>query len=317
MEFFNEFFQNPVNTVIERPLESFIYFLVYLALYWIIRDQLYSYLQRLHEVLKNSSMIIYETSKSIFQRATKAFGIGVENEKPVDFGSDKTKAKSRYVSAVIFTFILIPINIWMLGSFLDVFPNLRSSVFPNSELLYSLKASHIVAMAIVIVETFLGWGYYVSEKNAHTYFKWFCLIFFGGLWIVETYTWFQLSYMITGIDGITIMNPAEGTVWEGFFDGFLLLTGAALTFFEFLLGYYTAKYREDFGSLHIMAGLARVASYFQSIAYFISAAVIFVLSTIFYVASYMLIALRWVIQLIMILAKFIFEKIGFKKEEFS
>ena len=260
---------DPVNTLIDNPLETFIYFLIYLAFYMIVRDQLYTFIDNLHSYLKKSAITIYNTSKDVFRLATQAFGLGVTNEKPIDFRSEKTIAKSRYVSAVLFTCILIPINVWMLGSFLEVFPNLRSSVFPNSELLYSLKASHMVAIAIVIVETFLGWGYYISEKNEHTFFKWFCLLFFGGLWLVETYTWFQLSYMLTGIDGITIMNPAEGTFWEQFFDGFLLLTGAALTFFEFLLGFYTAKYREDFGSLHILAELARVASYFQSFALFI------------------------------------------------
>ena len=175
MEFFNEFFRNPVNTVIERPLESFIYFLAYLAIYIIIKEQLYAYLDSLHNVLKRTSLVIYDTCKSIFNKATKAFGIGVDNEKPVDFGSEKTIAKSRYIAAFIFTCILIPINIFMLGEFLTASDSMDTPAFGESEALYFIKIAHIVALAIVVVETFLGWGYYIAERNAHTFFKWLCI----------------------------------------------------------------------------------------------------------------------------------------------
>ena len=317
MEFLNSFFQNPVNTAIERPLESFIYFLIYLASYIIVKEQLYSYIDSLHDVLKRTSYVIFNTCKAIFNRATNAFGIGVDNDKPVDFGSEKTIAKSRYIAAFLFTCILIPINIFMLGEFLTSSENMDIAAFGSIEALDSIKIAHIVALAIVVVETFLGWGFYVAEKNAHTFFKWFCLIFFAGLWFVETYTWYQLSYMITGYEDSALYNPAAGSAWEGFLDGFLMLTGAALTFFEFLLGYYQAKYREDFGSLHIMAGLSRVASYIQSIGFFLVSLILFLTTGIFYITSYMLVGFKWVIQFIMIIAKFIFEKLGSKKEPFN
>ncbi len=317
MEFLNEFFRNPVNTVIERPLESFIYFLAYLALYIIIKEQLYAYLDSLHNVLKRTSLVIYDTCKSIFNKATKAFGIGVDNEKPVDFGSEKTIAKSRYIAAFIFTCILIPINIFMLGEFLTASDSMDTPAFGESEALYFIKIAHIVALAIVVVETFLGWGYYIAERNAHTFFKWLCIVFFAGLWFVETYTWYQLSYMITGDEDSILFNPAVGSAWEGFLDGFLMLTGASLTFFEFVLGYYTAKYREEFGSLHIMAGLARIASYIQSIGFFLGSLILFLITGIFYISSYMLVGLKWIIQFVMIIAKFIFEKFGSKKESFD
>tara|TARA_Y100001970_G_scaffold290516_1_gene424524 strand:+ start:1071 stop:2024 length:954 start_codon:yes stop_codon:yes gene_type:complete len=313
MEFLKAFFSDPVSVAMEYPVETLIYFILYLVLYMIIRDQIYRYINRLHTVLKNSSLIVYDRSKKVFSDATSAWTVGVKRELPIDFGTDKTIAKSRYVAAVLFTCILIPINIWMLGTFLDIFEPLRTRVFPNSELLYGIKSSHVVALAIVVVETFMGWGYYVSEKNAYTFFKWFCLIFFGGLWFVETYTWYTLSDQVTGIS--VINNPVEGTFWEKFFDGFLLLTGAALTFFEFLLGYFSAQYREQFGSLHIMATLSRVGSYFQSLAYFIASLIIFLLSASMYILSYVLVVARWIIQLVMILAKFIFTKLGFEKDK--
>ena len=317
MEFLSTFFQNPINTVIERPLESFIYFLIYLAIYIIVKEQLYSYLDSLHDVLKRTSLVIFDTCKTIFNRATKAFGIGVDNEKPVEFGSEKIIAKSRYLAAFLFTCILIPINIFMLGEFLTASNSMDAAAFGDNEALYFIKIAHIVAIAIVIVETFLGWGYYVAERNAHTFFKWLCIIFFASLWFVETYTWYQLSYMITGDEDSILFNPAAGSAWEGFLDGFLMLTGASLTFFEFVLGYYTAKYREDFGSLHIMAGFARVANYIQSIGFFLASLILFLITGIFYISSYMLVGLKWVIQFIMIIAKFIFEKLGSKKESFD
>ena len=150
----------------------------------------------------------------------------------------------------------------------------------------------------------------------HTLFLNGYIVFFASLWFVETYTWYQLSYMITGDEDSILFNPAVGSMGR-IFGRLPYAYWGFLTFFEFVLGYYTAKYREEFGSSCIMAGLARIASHIQSIGFFLGSLILFLITGIFYISSYMLVGLKWIIQFVMIIAKFIFEKFGSKKESFD
>ena len=227
-------------------------------------------------------------------------------EKYKSNASSLGKERSYYFTMLGLSIILVIVNAFILAQFLDSIGNLKSPIMIEP---MRINYSHLIAASIVIIEIATGIVYYLGYMNQQkdeentiwAMLKYFSLIAFFSLMLVETIMWSKLSVKF---DMPVALGLSENNAFRDYIDYFLGALGIGFTLAEFAMGFYISKYSEH-GKASPFTNFLRYAIYsiLDIILYLIPSIILLVT----YYASNVLI---FVIKLIAIPGDALLEKIG-------
>ena len=136
------------------------------------------------------------------------------------------------------------VNAFVLTAFLDSIGNLSTPIIIDP---IRINYSHLIAAAIVLVEIATGIVFYIGHSNQmsnqdnpiYATLKFFALIAFISLLVVEVVMWVRLSVLFNMAD---LLGISENNVFRDAIDYFLGALGIGFTMTEFAMGYFLTKY---------------------------------------------------------------------------
>lgn len=163
--------------------------------------------------------------------------------------------RSYYKTWLFVSLALILFNSFILAEFLENFGGLASPLLRDP---IRINYSHLIASVIVMVEILTGVGYYISYNNQKNnadpvwaLLKFFSIFSFICLAIVETIMWANLS---VNFEMSKELQLGANNIFRNFVDYFLCALGIGITFFEFIVGYFSSQYKESSGDSSVLYG---------------------------------------------------------------
>jgi len=294
-----------------QELTYFLYFLGYLITALIIRDEVYGYLNKVKEMFISNSEKIRNLSFNLFNSGKSIF-----NDAQIQKDVNSSKARGLFFLLLFLSFLLISQNIVTLSSFLDEIGTLKKSIIPsNTSAIGAIHWSHFMAFGIVLTEFICGWAFYTALKDQrekpdetiHATLRTIITVSFIFLLFTETVLWFQLSAVIGESDAF--VNPFQGTLFEGFTNGFIALLGFVLTIIEFYMGFKMSDFSDKFEGLKIIDGLARLIHYSQSVVFYLVSFIVLIYSGFLYFLFIFISIFENILTVFFIPAKFFLKKI--------
>jgi len=204
--------------------------------------------------IKNDS---FNESEKLRERYNSQYSLLVKN--PSDSYKERNSklnpGRSYYKTWLFVSIALILFNSFILAEFLENFGGLASPLLREP---IRINYSHLIASVIVMVEILTGVGYYISYNNQKdnadpvwALLKFFALLSFICLAIVETIMWANLSVNFEMSEELRL---GANNVFRNFADYFLCALGIGITFFEFIVGYFSSQYRGNSGDSSVLYG---------------------------------------------------------------
>ena len=204
--------------------------------------------------IKNDS---FNESEKLRERYNSQYSLLVKN--PSDSYKERNSklnpGRSYYKTWLFVSIALILFNSFILAAFLNNIGGLASPILIDP---IRINYSHLIAAVIVMVELLTGVGYFIAYNNQQAsedpiwaFLKFFSILAFICLLIVETIMWANLSVNFEMSDQLRLES---NNVFRNFVDYFLSALGIGITLFEFTVGYFSSQYREYSGDSSLLYG---------------------------------------------------------------
>ena len=282
-----------------NEVKILLYVLGYFVIGFIIKDQVYNYLNNLRSVFTNAVKYLHNLSKKLFDSGKFTYNEALLAKNKIH----DSKARGLFFFLAFMSFLLVYQNLVMLSTFFEEIKTLQEPIFGGWGLLGWFHWSHLLALGIILVEFLAGWAFYTARKDQkedpydkiHASWITVIILVFLVFLIGESIVWYQLSYTIA--DSASFINPARETLWAGFIEGIYAVVGGGITVIEFYMGYKMSDYSEKFDGFKLIEYAGRVAHYLQSVAYFLIACAVFIGAS----SLFLFFIVIWTIEQVLIL----------------